>query len=188
MKKKIVTLAAMALAANLAQAAATVSFEEVGADVVATLSGSLDLTGMFNLATLPLPYTGVNPGGAAIASGVAGDGLDSYFNQLSGPTQFGTYLKTPGSFSSGDAFVLDGELGNLFLPAGYTSGTALNSQLTLAGTSFAGLGLTPGSHLFTLTSSDTITVTVLSPVPEPASVIMMGLGLMAVIGVRRIRM
>ncbi len=136
-------------------AAGLLAFEEVGDDVVATLSGSLALDGLvpgdglgfsgpflnprFTITTAPfvsgstITYAGTTPGTFGVdranATGVASDGI----------TPIG--ILTEGGPGRATVLVSDD----------YVSGSPLSGTVTWADTTIADLGLTPGDYLITLT-------------------------------------
>jgi hypothetical protein len=187
MKKTI--LAAMLMTALYSQAAIIVNIQEQGSDVVATATGSLDLSA-FNL-------TSSNPGNVSsymwldISSAMTfgGTGGNDFYtaDTLVEPTlSMGTggYLGA----STADTGTAIGWYGsNLTIGADYVSGASIDREMTFSNASFNSLGLNEGSYVWTFTTdgnTDTYTVNV----PEPAT-----LGLAVVFGggilfVRRIFM
>lgn len=83
---------------------------------------------------------------------------------------------------------LDGFLG---VPLAYVSGSALSSSMEFANQTFASIGLKPGTYIRTWGSgsnADSLTVRIgPAAVPEPASVLMVGVGLLTLAGVRHRR-
>ena len=51
--------------------------------------------------------------------------------------------------SSGDFVGIDGHTGELLVPEGYVSGTALSDTATYDGTTLASFGVTPGTYVWT---------------------------------------
>lgn len=186
--------------ASPAMAAYTVTFEQVGNNLVATGSGS------FNLGSLTFQGTFGGGGFAGPSDGtlVVGSGnYDDYVTSNSfGNFSFGTGSGGNGFASTGQAFGID--LGrrclnffqtcnyNVVVPQGYVSGTVAGvSTTTWLNTSFASFGLTPGDSVYAFgqgAASDTFTVRVESAVPEPSTWAMMLLGFGGIgIAVRRKR-
>lgn len=166
-------LAAAGILASLpaiASATAILNIEEVGADVVATFSGTIDLTGT-TVAT-----SAGTPTSASYSS------LDMFYV---GAVTFGSFYQT-GSLS-GDMFrtdvdgyqVADSDTGDLIgvrgdwivLPYDY-SGTELSGSGTWTGMTVLAMGLNPGAYIFTL-PNDMMTINVVgagpSAVPLPAA-------------------
>lgn len=158
MKKVIAGLFSFLVCATSAQAALLFSFQEVGSNVVGTMSGSLDLTGMTSAGlSFSSGSIGVVPDIALLGIGAPGM-HDGYLDQIIGPASFGAGGATFADSSTGDAVFLSGSDNDFFVPVGYVSNAALVGTLTFLGESFATLGATLGDHVYTLNSADTLTV------------------------------
>ena len=178
-------LAAAALAFTIlkgpANAAVVIDIFQSGGDVVATGSGTIDLTGLtFFESALVGGMGAVIPSLGTVIVGP--DVVADLYEGASGPASFGPGLLTFGSDNSALAF---GVAGSLFafpvvvVPNGYVSGAPLLGSSTFAGETIASLGLTPGTYVYTWNSApaddDSLTVNV-SGVPEASTWAMMVLG------------
>lgn len=175
-----------------ARAAYIVTFNEVGPNVVADGGGSINLT-----ALTPIPFrveenAFVFPffGEEVTGSADIGPPLTAYTGG-SGPKSFGpgTHLTTA-DFGSGDKV---GQSASIFgpppiivVPMDYQSGAPLVDSSTYLNASFATLGMTPGTYVYTW-SSDSFTVQIGSAIPEPASLALLGSGLLGLLAARRAR-
>ncbi len=128
--------------ANTAWAGVTVTYEEVGANVVFTASGSInttDLTDSGNSATGSFVFASSGLLQSSAAGVLWNDAT------FAGPASFGTSAFIAGS-STGDDFGVrePGSFagGGVNLPTTYVSGTPISGTLTIAGT-IASLGLVP---------------------------------------------
>jgi hypothetical protein len=177
-----------------ARAAYVVKLKQVNDDVVATGSGTIDLTDLHLDASNAQNSPGMQPNFPVIITGPAGDGLlDLYDSGLFVPTSFGTGGNFVGPINgSGDLVAAGYTLG---VPAGYTSGSPLSSTSTWERATFESLGVTPGVYTWTWGSganADSFTLDVhghnasmnaanwsegtsrrLDAVPEPSTWIMM---------------
>lgn len=211
----ILALAVMLLSANSAWAMITINANEVGSDVVFTLSGSLntdslDLITVIDPNTSPLqdriiPFqrSGVPPG--VITAIFFGSPLPvSVFNQgrlanLKGPSSYGPGPDSqsfhdstnPGSifaFSKFTHFGPDFGQGTLNFTISYTSLSPLAASMSFAGT-FSSLGLTPGTYQWDWFNSSTnihdSLVLQIGSVPEPSAEMLMVIGLAALVWLRR---
>lgn len=170
------------LCAPPAQAAYTLTLEQQGSNVVATGSGTLDLDGL----TLGLSGVGssgeIFPLGAIILVGSAPISFDQY-GPVTGPTSFGSGGLTDASNGSGDDVGINGNIENLFVPAGYMSGNPLLSTAIWDGQTLNSLGVTPGVYVWTweppgTATDDSFTLdAVAATVPEPASLALLALPL-----------
>jgi hypothetical protein len=159
-----------------AQAGVIVNIVESGGDVVATASGSLDLSGasyQYFSATIIMVRPDISLlffGPPELPSRVA-----DVYELTSGPTMFGPGLIAFPDSAAGDIFGLNGSIFKLGVPQGYVSGGALSATATWTGATFASLGMTPGVYTWTL-PADSFVINVDSgpEVPEPGSLAMFG--------------
>jgi hypothetical protein len=142
----VALLIGFGLSAPPAQATYTVTLTEVGSNVVATGSGTIDLTGLMkhgNGGESPgvFPSTGIIFTCPSVIS-------DAYTG-FTGPTNFGTSAGTFADSGSGDFVGIFPGLGDLFVPEGYTSGTHLKDTSTYKNQTITSLGVTPGTYRWT---------------------------------------
>jgi hypothetical protein len=178
------------LCAPRAEAAYVVTIEQVGTDVVATGSGSIDFDALA-LYGDELDSSLIAASGGALIIGPTTPTDDAYYSGIAGPAiAFGTGGEFfPGS--GGGAIVGLGTFdetsgGVVAVPLDYVSGAPLGtSAATFADATIASLGLTPGSYVWSWGSgptADTFTLDIAgtvvgASVPEPATWAMMLLGL-----------
>lgn len=169
-------LAAMTVLAMKANAGLLITIKEVGPNVVATASGSLDMNGYTGNPHSSV-FTGgyVDPSQSAISVGAGF--VSEYTVGMSFPS-LGTGGWEAADSRTGDPVSVNGNWGILLLPQGYVSGTALSGTATWNNKTLQGLGLLQGSSVATFgTGGDSHKVT-LTVVPEPHQYAMMaGVGL-----------
>ena len=139
-----------------AGATGLLTISEVGSDVVMSVSGTIDLTGL----TLVASNVGPSGGGglgintATFLSGPTGLFYDQYSGFTITPSNFGTGGGLSRDLTSGDMFGVIGDSVPpppyfLVVPTGYTSGTQITSTQTFTGQTFTTLGLTVGTYTYT---------------------------------------
>jgi VPDSG-CTERM motif len=126
----------------------TVTLHQVGSNVVATGSGAINLTDLtFGSSTgetsVIIPSLGVVFTGPTNLSNTF-----LYIGEFSGPTSFGAGGQSFANSGSGD-FVGFIALEVLLVPSEYVSGAALSDTSTYSGATFASLGVTPGTYVWT---------------------------------------
>jgi hypothetical protein len=155
------------LSVRTAQAGYTVTLQQVGPNVVATGSGAIDLTGLSFFESIfsvdPAIRPVIAPFGnrslsAFIYTGPTSSSVDFYVG-ASGSEGFGnSVLQNFASSGSGDmaGIGLGGTTfpggppeNHLLVPKGYVSGTALSDLAIYSGKTFATLGVTPGTYVWT---------------------------------------
>lgn len=193
-------LGAAALVACISSHAAyTINISQVGLDVIASGSGSINTSGLPLVASATYPLVhgnmallyigGAPPGGSAIEVSSGGS--------VVGPTSFGTSLFIYSDAASGRLVGIIGAEQKLFVPPGYVSGTLMSSSATWNGQTIAGLGITPGAYTWTwgagpTADSFTVNIGVLpsatASIPTLSEWGLIGLsGLIALFGVGRVR-
>ncbi|HET7409502.1 MAG TPA: hypothetical protein VFJ13_04825 [Paracoccaceae bacterium] len=148
----------VSLAAADARAAVLWSFEETGGGVVGTFSGSLDLTGATEIiGDSVIGFALIGPNTGTVLSGPAWSaGIDVF--SASAPASIGTGNFTNASSSTGSPFAVTSSLGGrIGVPERYVSGESLDGTITFGGATFAGLGIAPGSYVWSL-PNDTVTL------------------------------
>jgi hypothetical protein len=173
-----------AQAGSSAQAGYTVTLSQQGPNVVATGSGTLNLTGLtFDFASVE--FAAVKGSTARVVTGSPSPSADIYTG-FSGPTSFGTGGVVFATSGLGDQVGINGHLELIVVPTGYTSGSPLSSSATWDNTTISGLGLTPGTYVWTWgTGADqnfTVQIGPATATPEPASLTLLGVTAAAVLG------
>ena len=162
----------------------------MGSDVVATGSGPLDLTGL-SFTVSSIIFTGIVPVLGEISTGPHPVGLEDFYSGVAGPAGFGSSGGPIFADSgSGDSVGIHGNLGLLGVPLGYVSGTDLSDTMTFFNQSFATLGVTPGTYVWTWGTGPNQNFTLIigaAAVPEPASAALLGTALAGLLlaGARR---
>lgn len=170
------TLILLAATAAHAGSLFTVTMAQMGPDVVATGSGTIDLTG------LTLQFSSTFNTELYPAHGILGTGpfanVDDYFG-LSGPASFGPGFGGFPSSTSGDHVALEDFALDVQVPQGYVSGAPLASSATYAGT-ISSLNLTPGTYTWTWNAGANSFVLVVPaiPTPEPGTLVLLASGLL----------
>ena len=170
---------ACALVAATAAANASpyvVTLEQVGSDVVATGSGEINLAGFPGsfLTSTASAAIRADPDYILLGTGE----LQGYGLSITGPSSFGSGSGTFADLSSGDAVGINGS-NTIYLPDGYVSDTALSSSATWDSATFASLGVTPGTYVWTFgTGADqSITLDIVASTPLPAALPLFATGL-----------
>ena len=177
------------LCAPPAQAAYTITIEQVGSDVVATGSGSINFDALAVFGDELDPSLIAASDGAVIL-GPATPTDDTYYSGVTGPITFGAgdeFLADSGGGGVVGLGTFDEPSGGVVaVPQGYVSGAPLGtSTATFINATIGGLGLTPGAYVWTWgdgATADSFTldiaaVGVTAAAPEPATWAMMVLGL-----------
>jgi hypothetical protein len=176
-----IAAAALALAqlASPAQAAYIVSLQQVGANVVATGSGSIDIT---DLSIIPNTFAVAPVISPTIGVLYLSVGNGDLYSSISGPSEFGSGGFNNSASGSGNVAGIDFLDRSVIVPEGYVSGDALSSSLTWDNATLTSLGVTPGTYKWTWGSgahadSFMLQIGPVAPVPEPASLTLLAMGL-----------
>lgn len=163
-----------------AHTAAIFSFTQSGANLVGTLSGSLNLTGATDDGSTPSygPRIEAGIGYLNASTGTCCSVIANEYAVSSGPSKFGTSDDDNGT-SIGD--LLEVDQFDIILSNTYAGGS-LSNTTTFANTSLSALGITPGDYVYTLAGSgDTLTLRFSEPaatVPLPGTAWLAALALL----------
>lgn len=181
----LITFGSLAGGAN---GAITVTYEQVGGDVVLNYSGTFDIDGF-------------SPGGFTVSS-ISSSGSDDRFRNFQGEfsriLSAGTiaqvaggsngfftndFVTIPASATSGDTFAIEIENGFVYAPSGYTAGQNISGSATFSGQTIAGLGLVDSS--FDIGAGGTVSFSSASAIPEPSSAFLLGVGALGFVSRRK---
>ena len=177
---------------SASQAAITIYMEEVGSNVVATLSGAINsLPGAPTQSGGVGVFSGVRPSGSTMAFGLSKfSGVQTvqmhYYTATTYPSNFGTstsLLQANSSTASTTMMFRNLSSNNIIIDQSYVPGTAVTGTLTWNNQTFNSMGVATGSYVWGW-SSDSITLNV---VPEPSSLSLVALGLGGLIAWNRRR-
>jgi VPDSG-CTERM motif len=180
------------LSIQSAKADYIVTLQQVGTNVVATGTGTIDTT------DLGTP-NGSNDSGfieaqfGEITTGPENGPATYEFSGISGPGSFGSGSFVMANLGSEDVVGIDGAGAVLEVPSGYVSGKALSDSSTYDGVTLANLGVTTGTYVWTWgtgTHADSFTLEVkgAAGVPDSGSTFgLLVLSLVACFGVSRVR-
>jgi hypothetical protein len=182
-------VAILTLTPLAAKAAFIVDITQVGANVVASGSGSIDTTDLTNKGSGFTSYgsaVSASDGWLYITPGSVSNETGWQFS--GGPTSFGSGGLHFASSETGDSFVFQAVGGDqIYLPSSYVSGSALSDTETWDTKTIASLGLTPGTYTWTWgngADADSFTLQI-GAVPEPATLSLLGAALVGIGAVRR---
>jgi hypothetical protein len=163
-----------------ARAAYVVDLDQIGSNVVATGSGSLNFSDLtFTGFDDPLSV-GINPSSGYLAFGNldgSGSGIGDNFVPVSGPALFGSGLFTAADSTTGFVAGINGGAGVVITPSSYSAGSPISGTATWDNRTLASLGVNPGAYVWTWGSAnaDSFTLNV-SSIPELSTWAMIMLG------------
>ena len=176
------------LSVQPARANYIVTLEQVGSNVVATGSGAFDLSGLtFLNQGLGSPYMAASQGLIQTGSAASTD----VYTGFTGPTSFGSGGNVFASTSSGDFVTIVGSSTPkmMMVPQGYVSGHSLSDSMTFNNATFASLGVTPGTYVWSWGTGTNQNFTLKIPsVPDSGSPLgLFFLSLIGLFGLNRLR-
>lgn len=182
-------------AINSAQAEFIMDLDQVGSNVVANGSGTLDLTHFGAPTESGFGGAGIFARAAEIMAGASVDFFGYQDNTFFGPTNFGGGGFFAPDSSTGDFVGIDGNTKGgtaVEVSQDYVSGNPLTDSATWDNATFASLGVTPGTYTWTWGSgadedSFVLNVGNNTAVPEPASIALFGTALAGFGAIRRRR-
>ena len=166
----------------------TVTLEQIGSNVVANGSGAINLTGL----TFSLPgslLVGIRSLTGVILTGPTGSTADvGLYAGFTGPTNFGSGRFFLANTGSGDLVGISSGARALYVPQDYVSNTALSDSMTFDNATFASLGVTPGTYIWTWGAglpNQNFTL-IIGAVPDGGSTVsLLGFALLSLAALRR---
>jgi len=138
-----------------AQAAATITFSQVGNDVQASLTGTLSLAGLTADGAGITPNARVRGGGlgANVVLGPSTNTAATSYSPISGPQSIGCSTSnidaSSGSAGPNGPFGINMSGNRLLVPVGFVSGSNVTASATWTGATISSLGLTSGTYVYT---------------------------------------
>jgi hypothetical protein len=126
----------------------TVTLQQMGSNVVANGSGAINLTGLTFQGSTFGTITGIRANTGSIGTGPLAQLNFDFYTGFTGPTSFGSGASFLPNTGSGDFVGIFGLAGQIFVPQGYVSGHALTDSMTFNNATFASLGVTPGTYVW----------------------------------------
>jgi hypothetical protein len=164
--------------ARPAEASFIVNVVQSGSNVVGTGLGSINLAGLTFAFSGSAGVGEVIPSVDLFAIGAAAATEDFYTGTAAiSPSHLGPGGAVTGSSGAGPLVGISSSAG-FEIPHGYVSGTSISDSVTWNSTTIAGLGLTPGTYVYSWgsgPSADTLTLNV-GATPEPGSMALLALG------------
>jgi hypothetical protein len=168
------------------EASAILNITQVGSDVTASLSGSVNLSGFASNGQITGggEFWGAFPqGGSLIGAGAPSITLDrrDLGSAFTGSTTTFGSGSSPifATSGTGTGFDIEPNVGRIYVPIGYLSGGTLSATSTWSNTTIATLKMTPGTytwHWGTGGNADSFTLNIgQTAVPEPSTWMMAGL-------------
>jgi len=150
----------------------TVTLEQVGSNVVATGSGAFNLRGLTLSNVIAINQRGfVRAFDATMLTGPSfTNGTVNFYSGLTGPTSFGSGSMFLADTGTGDFVgIALGEF--LCVPLGYLFGAPLSDSMTFNNATFASLGVTPGTYVWSrgTGANQNFTLEIPAAVPESGS-------------------
>ena len=174
---------ASAFAIRTAQAGYIVTLQQVGPNVVATGTGTIDYTDLTpEFSNVLGPNARMYPDIGLIVMGSTVPVQVDRYTGFTGPTNFGSGGLTLANNGSGDQVGLSHLDDDLIVPTGYVSGNALLKAANLySGQTFATLGVKPGTYTWTWgTGVHADSFTLIASLPDSGSTL--GLLLLSLAG------
>ena len=132
--------------------------------------------------------SGYGPNQGGIQTGLNGASLDIY-SGFTGPTSFGSAGFSQANTSSGDIVSIFIFFQELVVPQGYVSGAALSDSMTFNNATFASLGVTTGTYVWSWGDGANQRFTLIigrAGVPDGGSTVsLLGFGLLCLAALRR---
>lgn len=184
MRKTFLAAVAAIMLSGSAEAAYVLNLSEVGGQVVASGSGSIDTSALtFNGLIGGNPYIGGSLSLAIAGAPLTGGSAAAAYIGIQPSTLFASGSAVSTTIGSGAFVGIRAQDNTLFVPQGYVSGTTLGVSTAQYNATFAAAGLVQGTYVYTFgtgASADSFTVVVGADVdgavPEPAAWAMMVAG------------
>jgi PEP-CTERM motif len=178
----VLALSLLSITPKSAEASFLINVSESSGNVIAIGIGAINTSSLSFVSTGSLGSPGLAGSVAYMALSPTTNPDFFIYSGVSGPANFGSSAFLQANSGTGDLVVISGDQGQIFLPFGYSSNTALSGSATWTGASFASLGITPGTYTYNWGSggtADSLTVQIgpaSSSAPEPGTLALLALG------------